>query len=76
MGKKKINPSSAISTGIGFIAFGLLFYFTGILTFKSGWERVAISATEEPGRFSVVLFLMLVIGAGLLIWGVVKSMNR
>jgi hypothetical protein len=76
--EKKLNPSTAIVTGLGVIGFGLLYYFSGILPGRSGFFRRwdAITAKEEPVRFVVGIFLTFVLGAGCLIWGVVKSMKR
>ena len=77
MGKKRLNPSGAILVGIGFIGFGLLYYFTGILPSRNrGWffsRNDAVTATEDPVRFGIGIFVLLAAGVVLLIWGVSKS---
>ena len=72
MGKSP-TPSSAIITGIGIIGFGLLYFFTGIFTYKSGFSYRVVTENENPIRFNFALFVTFVIGAACLLWGLVKT---
>ena len=71
MGKSP-TPSSAIITGIGIIGFGVLYFFTGIFTYRTGFSNRVLTQTENPIRFGFALFVTFAIGAACLIWGLVK----
>ena len=72
------TPTSAIVTGLGIIAFTLLYHFVGIFPSRARWspEGRAVTRQEEPARFRTVVVLSLMVGGGILAWGVLRVVKR
>jgi len=69
----KPSPGAAIVTGLGVLAFGALYFFMGIFPSRTAWSPGrAVTMAEDPVRFGVAIFVTFVIGAGSLIWGIMK----
>lgn len=67
-------PVSAIVTGLGIIAFTLLYHFVGIFPSRARWSPGgrAVTHREEPAKFQRVVVVSLVLGGGVLAWGLAR----
>ncbi|HJR17612.1 MAG TPA: hypothetical protein VJ808_12215 [Gemmatimonadales bacterium] len=73
---KNPAPLAAIFAGIGMIYFVIVSRVMGIFTWRSGWESHAVTAANEPRRFSFAVTLTLIVGSAFIIWGLYKSIRR
>ena len=74
--RKKPSPSTAIISSLGFLGFGLFYYFVGIFPYRAGVSRDAVTAVEDPERFGFAVLVTLLIGAVCLIWGLLKQTRQ
>ena len=62
-------------TGIGMIAFALFYHFMGIYPLRTRWSTPgrAVVRSSEPAKFHRMIVFTVVVGAGILAWGIARS---
>ena len=77
MRRRTPTPSAAIVTGIGMIAFALFYSYMGIFPNRTlGHPSRVVLLKEEPAKFRWAVALTLVMGGGILTWGLLQRRKR